>query len=137
MKHGETAGMTPRGESRPKVDKGKSPEGFRAEARACGQGNVMGDAWGRRPEGLARSDRGVVANESQGDQGSRNRSGGKYKLVQAEGEARDVVVRREGPKGLGKGSEEPRGMGDVRGVSKKHGEVDVGWGTSGRGQGTR
>jgi hypothetical protein len=60
-----------------------------------------------------------------------------YELVRAEGKASDGAARFEGPKGPGKGSEELRGMGDVRGVSKKHGEVDVGWGTSGRGQGTR
>jgi hypothetical protein len=56
-------GMTPEGESRPEVDKGKSPGGFREEARAGSQGNVMGDAWGRGATGLARSDRGGVANK--------------------------------------------------------------------------
>jgi hypothetical protein len=100
--------MTLRGESRPKVDKGKSPRGFQVEARAGGQGNVMEDAWGRGTEGLARLDHGVVANKSRGDRGSRNCSGGKYEPVRAEGEAGDDVARCEGPKGLGKGSEEPR-----------------------------
>jgi hypothetical protein len=101
--------MTLRGESRPEVDKGKSPRGFQVEARAGGQGNVMEDTWGRGPKGLAWLDRGVVANKSWGDRGSRNRSGGKYEPVQAEGEAGDDVARCEGPKGLGKGSEEPWG----------------------------
>ena len=56
-------GMTLEGESRPEVDKGKSLRGFRAEARAGSQGNVMGDAWGRGAKGLVRLDRGVVANK--------------------------------------------------------------------------
>ena len=44
LKHEGANGMTPEGESRPKVDKGKSLEGFRAEVQAGGQGNVMEDA---------------------------------------------------------------------------------------------
>ena len=103
--------MTPKGESRPEVDKGKSPEGFRVEAWAGGQVNVMEDAWGRGPEGLAWLDHGGMANKSQGDHGSINHSGGKYGFVRAEGEASDVVARCEGPKGLGKASEEPQGPG--------------------------
>ena len=103
--------MTPGGESRPKVDKGKSPGGFRAEARPCGQGNMMGNALGRKPKGLARIDRGVMANEFRGDQGSRFHPGGKYEMLRAEGEASEVVARHEGPKGVGKGSKGPRGPG--------------------------
>ena len=38
---------------------------------------------------------------------------------------------------MGKGPEGPGGPGDVRGASNKPGEVNVGQGTSGRGQGMR
>jgi hypothetical protein len=50
-------------------------------------------------------------NKSQGYHGSRNRLGGKYELARAEGEASDDVAWCEGSKGVGKGSEEPRGPG--------------------------
>ena len=97
----------------------------------------MGNALGRKPKGLARIDRGVMANEFRGDQGSRFHPGGKYEMLQAEGEASEVVARHEGPKGVGKGSKGPRGPGEVRGARTKPGEVEVGPGTSGRGQGMR
>src|ERR1700730_7042876 len=88
-------GMIPRGESRPKVDKGKSLEGIRAEPRAGGQGNMMGDAWGRGAKGLARLDRGVVANKCQGTYGGTNHSGGEHELVRSKGKSSDVVARCE------------------------------------------
>ena len=81
---------------------------------------------GTRARGLAQLDCGGVANKSQGTHGARNHSGGMYELVRAEGKASNVVVWCEGQKGLGNGSEEPRGPG---GHAQSEQE---GWGGRGR-----